>query len=181
MEKFSNQPELRGEGSSDPIPPPPPPRHATGFIGTDSQNTFLGNKRPLSTPGNGQDGSVRKKTRRLSPTNNIEEQLKPTSLTPEESSVVKTSAEAGDNSNSWADVGQFYIGTYSLEPLTITMKQRILLQFLTPLAEYQEVRLRCFSLTASWVQIYILKEFSGTFLVLNSKSNIHGSYNCSSK
>ena len=94
--------------------------------------------------------------------------------------MVKTSAEAGDNSNSWADVGQFYIGTYSLEPLTITMKQRILLQFLTPLAEYQEVRLRFFSLTASWIQIYILKEFSGTFLVLNSKSNIYGSYNCSS-
>ena len=34
----------------------------------------------------------------------------------------------------------YVIGTYSLMPLNLAMKQRVILQYLTPMAEYQEVR-----------------------------------------
>ena len=102
--------------------------------------TSRGTKRPLCQVVQ-DSSSVKKKQRRTSP--NMFDSLigsgnAGTSSEPEASRVVKK-IEFGENSNSWADVGPLYIGTYSLKPLTITMKQRLLLQFLTPLAEYQEV------------------------------------------
>ena len=84
--------------------------------------------------------SVKKKQRRTSP--NMFESLPAGNLgasSEVDNSKVIKKIEFGENSNSWADVGPLYIGTYCLDPLTITMKQRLLLQFLTPLAEYQEV------------------------------------------
>ena len=46
----------------------------------------------------------------------------------------------GECSNSsWADLEPLVIGSYSLHPLTPSMQQRLILQYLTPLGEYQEV------------------------------------------
>lgn len=41
--------------------------------------------------------------------------------------------------SSWMDQQPYVIGTYSMNPLTLSMKQRLILQYLTPLAEYQEL------------------------------------------
>jgi len=47
---------------------------------------------------------------------------------------------AGDGSNScWAEMEQFVIGTYPMYPLTIDMQQRLILHYLQPMGEYQEV------------------------------------------
>jgi len=47
---------------------------------------------------------------------------------------------AGDGSNScWAEMEQFVIGTYPMFPLTIDMQQRLILHYLQPMGEYQEV------------------------------------------
>lgn len=46
----------------------------------------------------------------------------------------------GDHSNSsWAEMRPLVIGSYSLNPLTTSMKQRLILQYLTPLGDYHEV------------------------------------------
>ncbi|XP_059167195.1 DDB1- and CUL4-associated factor 1-like [Physella acuta] len=45
-----------------------------------------------------------------------------------------------DHSNSsWAEMRPLVIGSYSLVPLTIPMKQRLILQYLTPLGDYHEL------------------------------------------
>ena len=45
-----------------------------------------------------------------------------------------------DYSNStWSELEPYVIGSFSLEPLTLGMKQRLILQYLTPMGEYQEV------------------------------------------
>ncbi|XP_076077249.1 DDB1- and CUL4-associated factor 1-like [Mytilus galloprovincialis] len=41
--------------------------------------------------------------------------------------------------SSWTNQQPYVIGTYSMSPLTLSMKQRLILQYLTPLAEYQEL------------------------------------------
>jgi len=47
---------------------------------------------------------------------------------------------AGEGSNScWAEMEQFVIGTYPMFPLTTEMQQRLLLHYLQPMGEYQEV------------------------------------------
>lgn len=43
------------------------------------------------------------------------------------------------SNSSWADIQPYVIGSYSLEPLSLGMKQRLILQYLTPMGEYQEV------------------------------------------
>jgi hypothetical protein len=43
------------------------------------------------------------------------------------------------SNNSWLEQQPYVIGSYSMHPLTTSMKQRLILQYLTPLAEYQEV------------------------------------------
>lgn len=43
------------------------------------------------------------------------------------------------SNSSWAEMKCYVIGTYSLMPLSIAMKQRVILQYLTPMAEYQEL------------------------------------------
>ena len=46
------------------------------------------------------------------------------------------------NSGSWAEQSSMVIGTnYRLSPLTPAMEQRLILQYLMPLGDYQEVRL----------------------------------------
>ncbi|KAI8782336.1 DDB1- and CUL4-associated factor 1 [Biomphalaria glabrata] len=46
----------------------------------------------------------------------------------------------GDHSNSsWAEMRPLMIGSYSLWPLTSSMKQRLILQYLTPLGDYHEL------------------------------------------
>lgn len=45
-----------------------------------------------------------------------------------------------EQSNSWSEMSPWVIGTnYSLFPLTSAIEQRLILQYLTPLGEYQEV------------------------------------------
>ena len=43
------------------------------------------------------------------------------------------------SNSSWAEIQPYVIGSYSLEPLSLGMKQRLILQYLTPMGEYQEV------------------------------------------
>ena len=43
------------------------------------------------------------------------------------------------SNNSWLEQQPYVIGSYSMHPLTTSMKQRLILQYLTPLAEYQEL------------------------------------------
>ena len=46
-----------------------------------------------------------------------------------------------NNSNScWAEVEPLVIGTYCMDPLSVEMKQRLILRYLQPMGEYQEVR-----------------------------------------
>lgn len=46
----------------------------------------------------------------------------------------------GEHSNSsWAEMRPLVIGSYSLSPLTSSMKQRLILQYLTPLGDYHEL------------------------------------------
>jgi HIV-1 Vpr-binding protein len=40
---------------------------------------------------------------------------------------------------SWQEIESYVVGTYHMWPLTSLMRQRILLQYLTPMGEYQEV------------------------------------------
>ncbi|KAK3101991.1 hypothetical protein FSP39_007955 [Pinctada imbricata] len=44
-----------------------------------------------------------------------------------------------NSGSSWAEMQPYVIGTYSLHPLSTEMKQRLILQFLTPMGEYQEL------------------------------------------
>ena len=48
-------------------------------------------------------------------------------------------SEADQSNSSWAEMQPYVIGSYSMEPLTTTMKQRMILQYLIPMGEYQEV------------------------------------------
>ncbi|XP_062610768.1 DDB1- and CUL4-associated factor 1-like [Saccostrea cucullata] len=43
------------------------------------------------------------------------------------------------SNSSWAEMKCYVIGTYSLQPLSTAMKQRVILQYLRPMAEYQEL------------------------------------------
>ncbi|KAH3892821.1 hypothetical protein DPMN_016951, partial [Dreissena polymorpha] len=43
------------------------------------------------------------------------------------------------SNSSWAEIQPYVIGSYSLEPMTLGMKQRMILQYLTPMGEYQEL------------------------------------------
>jgi len=46
----------------------------------------------------------------------------------------------GEGSNScWAEMEHFVIGTYPMFPLTVEMQQRLILHYLQPMGEYQEV------------------------------------------
>ncbi|XP_041347553.1 DDB1- and CUL4-associated factor 1-like [Gigantopelta aegis] len=48
-------------------------------------------------------------------------------------------SEADQSNSSWAEMQPYVIGSYSMEPLTTSMKQRMILQYLTPMGEYQEL------------------------------------------
>nr|KAG5696452.1 hypothetical protein BaRGS_020989 [Batillaria attramentaria] len=56
-------------------------------------------------------------------------------------SAVSTNVFDPDCSNSsWAEMEPYVIGSYSLQPpLTVTMKQRLILQYLAPMGDYQEL------------------------------------------
>ncbi|GFS09654.1 protein VPRBP [Elysia marginata] len=43
------------------------------------------------------------------------------------------------SNSSWAELQPLVIGSYSLQPLTNSMKQRLILQYLTPLGDYHEL------------------------------------------
>lgn len=49
----------------------------------------------------------------------------------------------GDCSNSsWADIEPYVIGHYKMHPLSDDMQQRLIVQYLAPIGEYQEVYFR---------------------------------------
>lgn len=51
-------------------------------------------------------------------------------------------SEQPANSTSWSEMSSMVIGSdYSLSPLSLAMEQRLILQYLTPLGDYQDVRL----------------------------------------
>ncbi|GFN76202.1 transcription elongation factor spt6 [Plakobranchus ocellatus] len=47
--------------------------------------------------------------------------------------------DAEHSNSSWAELQPLVIGSYSLHPLTNSMKQRLILQYLTPLGDYHEL------------------------------------------
>ena len=55
-------------------------------------------------------------------------------------SIVRLVSPGKECSNSsWAEMEPYVIGSYRMSPLTPQMHQRLILQYLTPLGEYQEV------------------------------------------
>ena len=51
-------------------------------------------------------------------------------------------SEQPADSTSWSEMSSMVIGSdYSLSPLSLAMEQRLILQYLTPLGDYQDVRL----------------------------------------
>lgn len=55
----------------------------------------------------------------------------------------KDAGEQPANSTSWSEMSSMVIGSeYRLAPLSPAMEQRLILQYLTPLGDYQEVRLQ---------------------------------------
>ena len=43
------------------------------------------------------------------------------------------------SNSSWAEMRPYIVGSYCLEPLSLCMKQRLILQYLTPLGDYHEL------------------------------------------
>jgi len=54
-------------------------------------------------------------------------------------SFTSSNIDPEHSNSSWAEMRPFVIGTYCLDPLSITMKQRLILQYLTPLGDYHEL------------------------------------------
>lgn len=64
-----------------------------------------------------------------------------TSSKTEEDVEKNDSSEQPTQSSSWSEVSSMVIGSeYRLSPLSPAMEQRLILQYLTPLGDYQEVR-----------------------------------------
>lgn len=83
------------------------------------------------------------------------------------------SSEQPTNSSSWSEVSSMVIGSdYRLSPLSSAMEQRLILQYLTPLGDYQEVR------TATRPQLVLEPN---EFFFFNSTNKTSSSYNESSK
>lgn len=59
----------------------------------------------------------------------------------EDEAEVTATSEKPSGSSSWSEMSSILIGSeYRLLPLSPTMEQRLILQYLTPLGDYQEVR-----------------------------------------
>ena len=55
--------------------------------------------------------------------------------------LILIGADGVEGSNScWAEMEPLVIGTYQMYPLTVEMQQRLVLHYLQPMGEYQEVR-----------------------------------------
>ena len=85
----------------------------------------------------------------------------------------KVDTSAGECSNSnWSELKPFIIGTYCMSPLGGEMQQRLILQYLTPLGEYQEVSHTFLFIEYSYVLHFILTSlyyiycYSTTSLIL---------------
>ena len=54
--------------------------------------------------------------------------------------MIFTGVDGVEGSNScWAEMEPLVIGTYQMFPLTVEMQQRLVLHYLQPMGEYQEV------------------------------------------
>lgn len=63
------------------------------------------------------------------------------SSTPHDEANVQDDSDQQVNTTSWSEMSSMVIGSeYSLSPLSRAMEQRLILQYLTPLGDYQEVR-----------------------------------------
>ncbi|ESO82730.1 hypothetical protein LOTGIDRAFT_184499, partial [Lottia gigantea] len=74
------------------------------------------------------------------------------------------------SNSSWSDMEHYIIGSYSMSPLSVTMKQRIILQYLIPMGEYQELMGHAFEYNAmNLIFFYIdLKENSDVRLAFEA-------------
>ncbi|XP_041836899.1 DDB1- and CUL4-associated factor 1-like isoform X2 [Melanotaenia boesemani] len=83
--------------------------------------------------GGGKRRSVKENGRR------VKQKLSFTSRTAEEAEKTNTSEQA-TSSSSWSEMSAMVIGSeYCLSPLSPAMEQRLILQYLTPLGDYQEL------------------------------------------
>ncbi|XP_076304060.1 lisH and WD40 domain-containing protein mahjong isoform X1 [Tachypleus tridentatus] len=85
--------------------------------------------------------------------------------------TVGPSASLGECSNSsWADLEPYMIGSFQMFPLTLEMQQRFILQYLTPIGEYQDLLSYVFEHNAmSLILHYInLKEISDVRLAFEA-------------
>ncbi|XP_022098805.1 DDB1- and CUL4-associated factor 1-like isoform X2 [Acanthaster planci] len=55
------------------------------------------------------------------------------------SQAIKWLSFPEESNSSWSEISYYIIGTHQMYPLTPVMQQRFILQYLTPLAEYQEL------------------------------------------
>ena len=77
-------------------------------------------KRDISNVETSNESPPRKKVRAISP-------------------VMSPSMNSECSNSSWADVEPFMIGSVQMKPLNKEMKQRFILQYLTPMGDYQEL------------------------------------------
>ena len=75
-----------------------------------------------------------------------------------------TPVEECSNSN-WSELQPYIIGTYRMSPLTVEMQQRLILQYLTPLGEYQEVIHEYFLINESMPRLITSNNVYGTILL----------------
>ncbi|CAH1785027.1 unnamed protein product [Owenia fusiformis] len=60
------------------------------------------------------------------------------------------------SNSSWAEMQPYVIGTYSMSPLTCDMQQRLILKYLTPMGEYQELLTHVFEKKAMDLIFYYI-------------------------
>ena len=69
--------------------------------------------------------------------------------------ALRESADEG-SSVAWAEQQPYIIGTYKMFPLDCSMQQRLILRYLTPMGEYQELLTHVFRLDAIELIFYYL-------------------------
>ncbi|XP_055935400.1 DDB1- and CUL4-associated factor 1-like isoform X3 [Argiope bruennichi] len=68
------------------------------------------------------------------PENNVKNQNSNSKISP-----VKTSILNDSSNSSWVELEQYVIGSYQVYPLNIAVEQRFILEYLTPMGEYQDL------------------------------------------
>lgn len=115
------------------------------YFGDDTQNCSSVTDRPFAHLNKESDSPVKvcddfKAPERVSENRRRSASMSPARATSPFSSGIGSSSSLNECSNSsWAELEPLMIGSYQMYPLTLPMQQRFILQYLTPMGEYQEL------------------------------------------